>query len=388
MEIAGPNKLVGDIESNEVVANQINAVNLNVDETIKTKYLEIGNNYGMITKTFVGNDSYSLTSGKPKKGVLLTIDTEALAPTLNSSGNIVGGDTGMFSLIVNIHQPYKGNTSINVYGYLSEGDADGVVRSGYKVLSLSEYIDDVSSVTMYVTQGLSANLELDNSGAADAYGISQNKSYIFIEFKQNSAFLFYYSTITVELATPPGSFSQLPIKDYIDVDLYSDASWNAIPTEAGFTNFDQIYKLHTISNAPCTYTKLRADYTMGAATGKNWDTDFLIRFLLNNIDVIVIPLNLSEGELIQHYAKTANRVTFAVSLGIPVVATPIPTYELIIENGVNGFLVNDPEDWKKSLSLLRTSFQRDSIGKHSSFEIRKKYHVNNIIKDWIKVFES
>jgi len=148
------------------------------------------------------------------------------------------------------------------------------------------------------------------------------------------------------------------------------------------------YNLKTVSNAPCAYTDIKADYTMGAATGKNWDTNFLIRFLLNNVDIIVIPLDLEEGELIQHYAKTANRITFAMSLGIPVVATPIPTYEMIIEHGVNGFLPRTPQEWKDSLLHLRNSFQRSSIGKKSSFDIRRNYHVDSIIEDWIKIFKA
>lgn len=147
-------------------------------------------------------------------------------------------------------------------------------------------------------------------------------------------------------------------------------------------------KLYTISNAPCRYTSLKADYTMGAATDKKWDSDFLIHFLLNSIDIIVIPLDLTEGELIQHFAKTANRVTFALSLGIPVIATPIPTYELVIENGINGFLVNTPEEWKNAIFKLKSVNQRESIGKKSVFEIRKKYHIDNIIKDWVNIFKS
>ena len=148
------------------------------------------------------------------------------------------------------------------------------------------------------------------------------------------------------------------------------------------------YKLSTVSNAPCKYTSLKADHTMGAATDKPWDTDFLIRFLINTIDIIVIPLDLSDGDLIKHYAKTANRVTFAMSLGIPVIATPIPSYELVIENGVNGFLASTAEEWKSALFSLRGGYQREAIGKHSTFDIRNKYHVDNIIKDWINIFKA
>jgi len=147
------------------------------------------------------------------------------------------------------------------------------------------------------------------------------------------------------------------------------------------------YKLHTISNAPCTYTTLKADYTMGAATNESWNTQFLIEFLLKNIDIIVIPLDLKNGDLIKHYAKTANRITFALSLGIPVVATPIPTYQLIIKNGKNGYLATTPKEWKQALISLKDVSQRETIGKNSTSEIREKYHVNSIIKDWIKIFE-
>jgi len=145
--------------------------------------------------------------------------------------------------------------------------------------------------------------------------------------------------------------------------------------------------LKTISNAPSRYTDLQPDYTMGAATSKPWDTDFLIKYLLENIDVIVIPLNLEEGNLEQHYAKTANRVTFGMSLGIPVVATPIPSYEKVITDGLNGFLPKDELQWEECLTLLRDSSFREKIGKHSMKHIQDKYHINNIVKDWINIFK-
>jgi len=60
----------------------------------------------------------------------------------------------------------------------------------------------------------------------------------------------------------------------------------------------------------------------------------------------------------------------------------------VIENGVNGFLASTAEEWKSALFSLRGGYQREAIGKHSTFDIRNKYHVDNIIKDWINIFKA
>jgi len=147
-------------------------------------------------------------------------------------------------------------------------------------------------------------------------------------------------------------------------------------------------KFLTVSNAPCKFTRLEADITMGAATDKKWDPDILLKYLLKEIDVIVLPIDL-KPELTDHnFAKTANRLTLAMSLGIPVVASPIPSYELIVINGVNGFLARNKSEWKRFIESLYSPSKREEMGKYSIVEIREKFRIDSIIKSWVSIFED
>lgn len=152
-------------------------------------------------------------------------------------------------------------------------------------------------------------------------------------------------------------------------------------------NLDPNLELTTVSNSQ-DYSTEKSNYIMGAGTGKPWDTSWLIDFLLREIDVIVIPIDLSDGDLLKHYAKTANRVTFPIALGIPVIATPIPSYEIVIKNNINGFLCKTETDWLKSFNILKNKESREKIGKHSSTLVRKEFGKDNIIQKYINIFRS
>ena len=145
------------------------------------------------------------------------------------------------------------------------------------------------------------------------------------------------------------------------------------------------YKLTTVSNAPCEYTNLEADITMGAATGKPWDTLKLSKYILEEVDIVVVPIDLSDGDPRKTFAKTANRITFAMSLGVPVVATPIPTYQLVIQDKFNGYLCQYKEQWQEALTELGSAKKRNRISGISIDDIRTKYDINNIIKKWIPI---
>lgn len=148
------------------------------------------------------------------------------------------------------------------------------------------------------------------------------------------------------------------------------------------------FELYTISNAPNRYTKLKANLCMGAEVPKPWDVGELVNKIINEIDIIIIPLDLKSDTPLKHFAKTANRITFAMSLGVPVIATPIPSYKKIIENKVNGFLCESIEEWNQALSYLRYPNNRESIGKHSMDYIRKEYSLENIAGKYLKFFKE
>jgi|GEM_PF-994514 len=60
--------------------------------------------------------------------------------------------------------------------------------------------------------------------------------------------------------------------------------------------------------------------------------------------------------------KSENRLTLMMAMGLPVVATPIPSYEPVVEQGVNGFLARRLDDWWNYLGALRDPVLRRRIG--------------------------
>ncbi|MDR3368497.1 glycosyltransferase [Rhodoferax sp.] len=60
--------------------------------------------------------------------------------------------------------------------------------------------------------------------------------------------------------------------------------------------------------------------------------------------------------------KSENRLTLKMAMALPVVATPIPSYEPVIDHGKNGFLARTPSEWLKYLSALRDPQLRQHVG--------------------------
>lgn len=61
-------------------------------------------------------------------------------------------------------------------------------------------------------------------------------------------------------------------------------------------------------------------------------------------------------------AKSENRLTLKMAAGLPVVATPIPSYESVVEQGVNGFLARTRAQWLECLEALRDPERRRAVG--------------------------
>jgi glycosyltransferase involved in cell wall biosynthesis len=84
-------------------------------------------------------------------------------------------------------------------------------------------------------------------------------------------------------------------------------------------------------------------------------------------DIGVIPIDTTpehrQGAAAPSWkVKSENRLTMKMCVGLPVVATPIPSYEPIIKQGVNGFLARTALDWKQNLEELRDPVVRRRIG--------------------------
>ncbi len=87
---------------------------------------------------------------------------------------------------------------------------------------------------------------------------------------------------------------------------------------------------------------------------------------LHSADLAIIPIDRTaavDGTTPPAWRlKSENRLTMKMAVGLPVVATPSPAYEAVIDQGANGFLAESRADWTRFLERLRDPELRRSVG--------------------------
>lgn len=95
------------------------------------------------------------------------------------------------------------------------------------------------------------------------------------------------------------------------------------------------------------------------------------RFFLNTSQLSPVPLSLLE----------------AMAAGCPVVTTAKQQIPEIVQNGVNGFISNDPEELKKYCKMLVEDYDlAKSIGAAGRKTILEKFSMDQFVSNWNKVF--
>jgi len=109
-----------------------------------------------------------------------------------------------------------------------------------------------------------------------------------------------------------------------------------------------------------------------------WGSDAVYAGLLA-ADIGLIPVDTSgpadppQFPLPMWRMKSENRLTLMMSAGLPVVATPVPSYIDVIENGSNGFLAHTAADWTAALEALRSPARRDQIGQRARARVNEHF---------------
>jgi glycosyltransferase involved in cell wall biosynthesis len=122
------------------------------------------------------------------------------------------------------------------------------------------------------------------------------------------------------------------------------------------------WTLTTISNHPS------ADY--------KWDENSYN--FISTFDAVLIPVFDREDT---SYVKSSNRVLQSMALGVPVIASFIPSYKEIIQNSVNGYICDSDSDWVDALLALEAPEVKNNIVKNG-YQIAQNGNVNNIMKQW------
>lgn len=95
-----------------------------------------------------------------------------------------------------------------------------------------------------------------------------------------------------------------------------------------------------------------------------WAADSVYNQLCDS-DIAIIPIDTRFDDPVippSWKVKSENRLTLKMAIGLPVIATPIPAYEGIIEHGVNGYFAHSAEDWKRCFQQLRDPELRSEMG--------------------------
>lgn len=114
---------------------------------------------------------------------------------------------------------------------------------------------------------------------------------------------------------------------------------------------------------------------------------------MQRADIGLIPINTPPAENgstlpPDWMRKSENRLTLKMSMGLPVIATPIPSYEALIENGVNGFLASSKQDWITYLKLLRDPARRKEVGMAARDSVATRFSMQNQAEKFISLLHN
>lgn len=109
----------------------------------------------------------------------------------------------------------------------------------------------------------------------------------------------------------------------------------------------------------------------------NWDIN-TVYGLMAEADIGIIPVDMSPDPLPGQDAsfwqvKSENRLTMKMAMGLPVIASPVPSYLEIIDQGKNGFLASSRNEWMQCLEELRDPERRRAISEQARNSVIERY---------------
>ena len=105
-------------------------------------------------------------------------------------------------------------------------------------------------------------------------------------------------------------------------------------------------------------------------------------------DVIDLSEKMPRPDQAPTHTRSSNKLTQMMSAGLPVIAGPLPTYFDIIEQGVNGFIVETPEEWVEAFEALESKETRERIGRAARESVKDKFSLESQVNKLLRVLES
>lgn len=105
--------------------------------------------------------------------------------------------------------------------------------------------------------------------------------------------------------------------------------------------------------------------------------------LLSKADIVVCPQRVELQP-----AKSANRATQAMALGLPVVVSSLPAYREAIRHGETGFICDTPEEWRAAIEKLANDERlRRDVGAAAKASVKDVYSMAAVGARWKGLLE-
>ena len=117
----------------------------------------------------------------------------------------------------------------------------------------------------------------------------------------------------------------------------------------------------------------------------NWENPIATPSVISNFDIGLYPL--LDKEYNQY--KCGFKALEYMAMGIPVVASPIGENKFMVENGKDGFLALNEDDWEKSISyLIENKSIQEKMGKRGRSKVETDYSLEVCASKLINVFKK
>jgi glycosyltransferase involved in cell wall biosynthesis len=101
-------------------------------------------------------------------------------------------------------------------------------------------------------------------------------------------------------------------------------------------------------------------------------------------DIAVLPSNETDW----YWSKPNTRMTMLKALGLPIVASPIPSYLATLTDGRGCYFARDVDEWAQSLRSLSDLERRREMGLAEREEVLERYGLDAIGRRWLELFEG
>jgi len=106
--------------------------------------------------------------------------------------------------------------------------------------------------------------------------------------------------------------------------------------------------------------------------------------LICDCDMAIIPLPEDNWA----NAKSANRLTMFMALGMPTIVSPVPSYLRIIQPGENSLLARTPDEFVTAIELYRNEERRKKLGSAGRELAINHFSPETLGPEWVKVIDE